>query len=602
MPSVITSDPEGYETVHDWYRPLTPSNAVLTFEPEAGIEIRATRIENEETGKAESYILEIVTEKGKEYPVKVNFADGYEMTMYCDADSDGMDTGVMIIDGVYKTTRYTMSEPVELLRTDETGTAVSENLPLGRYVVRELEAPEGYVLNPEEFYISLEYKDQTVPLVSENIESTNRKVVTEIEVLKVYETGYQTGDFRPGVGATFGLYDGTDGRLLYRIQPDAEGIIKAEAELEADRIYYIKEISAPSGYVLCDMPFYFAVSDAVKQEKTDFRFFGDGISGEVFMNRSGQAQLNIRTLARYPDEQLFSGSDMISEKIVIEDGNSKTVMLANGKKISASVRGNVFDYDFAGITGTYTPQVVYTGYYAEAKHIWNVPEYTEGTAPETVTDTLILEGAEGIDETVTICVTHIPEQGEYIHTASVDGNELKAGEDITLTTISGQKIYVMLDDAGTVYACASGIVKGAIREEQIHRAYINGELMGDGFRCSKSVSFARQSSEAQTIQVKINSYDNINAGIIRNEKQDSGTSPDIIVPFIPGVVPDIPDVPKKPVPEEIKQQEPELPEAAEIPERAEVPKTGRGSSLPWVVLAMMSALCMLIMVGKKYCR
>ena len=60
------------------------------------------------------------------------------------------------------TVRNQKGEVVDTVTTDETGTAVSRELYLGKYEVREITAPHGMVLNPEPHCVELVYAGQNV--------------------------------------------------------------------------------------------------------------------------------------------------------------------------------------------------------------------------------------------------------------------------------------------------------------------------------------------------------------------------------------------------------------------------------------------------------
>ena len=66
---------------------------------------------------------------------------------------------------------YKKGAVVQTLVTDNSGKATSKELPLGEYLVKEVEAPEGFVLNNETKNVSLKYKDQETALVFDNASS-----------------------------------------------------------------------------------------------------------------------------------------------------------------------------------------------------------------------------------------------------------------------------------------------------------------------------------------------------------------------------------------------------------------------------------------------
>ena len=45
---------------------------------------------------------------------------------------------------------------------------------LGKYVIKETKAPEGYLLNPKEFEVTLAYKDQTTEIVYGDVTVPNQ--------------------------------------------------------------------------------------------------------------------------------------------------------------------------------------------------------------------------------------------------------------------------------------------------------------------------------------------------------------------------------------------------------------------------------------------
>ena len=63
------------------------------------------------------------------------------------------------------TIRNTSGELIDTVTTDDTGTALSQELYLGNYTVKEKETPDGYKLDMEEHKVSVEYADAVTPVV-----------------------------------------------------------------------------------------------------------------------------------------------------------------------------------------------------------------------------------------------------------------------------------------------------------------------------------------------------------------------------------------------------------------------------------------------------
>lgn len=152
---------------------------------------------------------------------------------------------------------YTKDTLVATVTTDETGSTVVENLPLGKYRVEEKKAPEGYTWNAKGEEVTFTYAGQDTPVVDEEVTFTNERQKVSITVEKQdAETGSTVA------GATFGLYNKNEIKsgdkvivkadtLLQEIISDEKGQAHFTLDLPLGT-YYVKEISAPDGFVSSD--------------------------------------------------------------------------------------------------------------------------------------------------------------------------------------------------------------------------------------------------------------------------------------------------------------------------------------------------------------
>lgn len=155
-------------------------------------------------------------------------------------------------DGTIRTEKGTV---VATLTTDEKGKAETEALYLGKYVVKETKAPNGYLLNPKEFAVTLEYEDQETEIVYGNVTVPDELAKGKIRVKK---TDAETGNGLSG--AEFEIRAKED-----IITPD--GTVKVKAGTVVDTIktsdkgtaetkelylgkYEVQETKAPEGYLL----------------------------------------------------------------------------------------------------------------------------------------------------------------------------------------------------------------------------------------------------------------------------------------------------------------------------------------------------------------
>ncbi|RGG89479.1 Cna B-type domain-containing protein [Ruminococcus sp. AF16-50] len=167
---------------------------------------------------------------------------------------------IVTLDG---TVRASAGDVVAEITTDENGYAETETLYLGKYEVREIKAPYGYVLNNEPKDVELTYAGQefevrdTVNTAFENEYQSVRislsKVMENDELFGIYGKDYYTS-IRFGLFAAEDITaaDGTvipaDG-LLSEVSLDEDMTAKFDVQIPFGR-YYVQEIATDEHYVL----------------------------------------------------------------------------------------------------------------------------------------------------------------------------------------------------------------------------------------------------------------------------------------------------------------------------------------------------------------
>lgn len=240
------------------------------------------------------------------------------------------------------TVRHAAGEVVDTITTDESGSAVSKELYPGKYTVREIQAPNGTVLNTEPKTVELT-ENADGEITEAMVSFTNSRQKAAVTVKKQLE---QNKDFGIGMGneitsVTFGLYaaeeltaaDGSvipaDG-LMDLLTVDLEGKATCTADLPLGS-YYLMELSTDEHYLLSQdkYPFTFAyagqeiplVEITVNEGEaiTNSLRYGKimGIKKDANGNTLGGATIGIF----HPNETEYSTDTAILTTVSAEDGS-----------------------------------------------------------------------------------------------------------------------------------------------------------------------------------------------------------------------------------------------------------------------------------------
>ena len=143
-------------------------------------------------------------------------------------------------DAVFKLTKANGDVVKEDIITGEDGTAFVEGLEAGDYIVTEITAPGGYLIDDTPHSVSLE-EGKTYTLTLEN---------TQKPGLLIKKIDSQTK--KPLQGAVFKITRGDGSVVRESVTTDADGVIHLP-ELDTGT-YIITEISAPDGYAIDETP------------------------------------------------------------------------------------------------------------------------------------------------------------------------------------------------------------------------------------------------------------------------------------------------------------------------------------------------------------
>ena len=267
-------------------------------------------------------------------------------------------------------------------------------------------------------------------------------------------------------------------------------------------------------------------------------------------------------------------------------GKESTITLPNGKELKVSAAENTYTYLLDGAEKTYIPAVSYTGYYTsfsyefpkvrgesltETKTEFSFSE--AGSSPNrlkgTLTHTPKTKEQKQADDSVKI-VGILDKDGNQVFTHRLDftvtdakdrqavtgslyrtGTDGKtreeiqdtplpafhiaAGEQLSFETSSGASVYMNLTESGKLTISMVNTQAGALTDEEVPTASIDGQDAKDAVFFTKTVTKARADHAEGTLKIKVNTFDNVNAGAIPNDREPGGPGRPTPSPSTPSI-------------------------------------------------------------------
>ena len=150
-------------------------------------------------------------------------------------------------------TYYKKGELVTILVTDKDGYASIDNLPLGKYTLKEIKSANNNVLDPNTYEFELVYEDQYTEVVYKTFTFDNKYPKGELEFTK---TDLVTGNPLPDTKIEIFTEDGV---RVFEGRTDENGKIII-TNLPVGK-YFILESDAPDGYILNEEKMWFSITE-----------------------------------------------------------------------------------------------------------------------------------------------------------------------------------------------------------------------------------------------------------------------------------------------------------------------------------------------------
>lgn len=212
---------------------------------------------------------------------------------------------------------YKKDELVATITTDALGYARSEDLPLGKYYVKEKETADGYVLDGEIREVDLTYRDQNTPVVTYDEDWQNNRQKAKVTVVKK-----EKNTDRVLEGGVFALYTKNDilnaeGEVILKADTmieqkatDQDGRIVFTADLPINGNYYVKEVQAPAGFV---------TTEEIKE--FDFAYAGEEVA-EVSFEFTYEDE---PTTFEITKSDITTGEELPGAKLKVSDSEGNVV-------------------------------------------------------------------------------------------------------------------------------------------------------------------------------------------------------------------------------------------------------------------------------------
>ncbi len=152
-------------------------------------------------------------------------------------------------------TSFTAKTAIKTITTDDNGNFAFEHIKYGKYIVAEIEAPEGYVLTDEVFPIAIDENDKIIEITVKN-----EKIKGNVHIEK-----YDSLNDEKLSGAEFTVYIDSNGNGIY---DEDESIYGTLTEIENGLYslkdipygkYILKETKAPEGYIIDENYYSFSI-------------------------------------------------------------------------------------------------------------------------------------------------------------------------------------------------------------------------------------------------------------------------------------------------------------------------------------------------------
>ena len=263
-------------------------------------------------------------------------------------------------------------EPVMTVISGEDGTFSFNNIPYGEYVVREIEAPEAYVMDETPYTVNIDKNGAVV-----EIEITNKLIHGNVQLTKV-DKDYPDHHLS---GATFEVYQGD--KLIGTMEELADGVYEMD-NLEYGE-YYLKETKAPEGFYLDEGTYTFFIKEngktVIVENEAGHGFINKAQVGDIRIEKTSEDGV-LKGFTFRVEGSDITGNAFSKEYVTDENGQIHITGLRVGDYVISEV-GNKANEKYelpADITVTvHEGKTVVAKFHNKLKPVTDIPKTGDST-------------------------------------------------------------------------------------------------------------------------------------------------------------------------------------------------------------------------------
>ena len=309
-------------------------------------------------------VVELAVNDGKSITNEMIYGEIHGMKKDEDGKAlAGATIGLFLTDG---------TEPILTTVSAEDGSFTFADIPYGEYVVREIAAPEGYVLDDTPYTVKVDQNGAVI-----EIEITNKRIRGSVQLTKV-DKDYPDHHLS---GAVFEVYRG--GKLVGQMEELSGGVYKLDDLPYGD--YTLKETEAPKGFFLDEKTYSFSIKEDGKTVVVENE------AGKGFVNTAQTGSLRIEKTSEDGRLQGFpfrvSGTDVTGnafskDYVTDENGQIKIDGLRIGDYVVSEVSNKANEkYELpANVTVTvHEGKTVVAKFHNKLKPVTDIPKTGDTT-------------------------------------------------------------------------------------------------------------------------------------------------------------------------------------------------------------------------------